>query len=317
MNSVSEGFFGAARVPQLSWNSNLPYASPLELLFTSHQGEHSGVHLVAQRKIYRASKEPLNRRGWVLQERLLSLRVLILPSFGGFSFQCDKHEQHDGRVFAYPSIKAPDSCGYRLPQHPGKSYHEYEARDAHKAWHDIFRDYAPRELSDPSDKLIAIFALAELFAARYSFQLGTYLYGHWTQFVHVDLNWYVHVPVAKCSSERAPSWSWASVDGAVYYSYELRNPLPPAISDFLKIQNHLLDPTAPERLVVEVMLVPIHLSPAQDRPSKLGCFLTQPPQGHLIWLGLPDCAEEIPVEWTEAYLVPLGRMKRMKRKAWW
>lgn len=86
----------------------------------------------------------------------------------------------------------------------------------------------------------------------------------------------------------------------------------PATSDFVKIEIHLLDLAAPEGLVIEVILIPLHLSPAQDAAAQK-CYggyyyalcLTRSPQRQVVGTGSPDSSEEIPVEWTEAYLIPL------------
>lgn len=302
MKSVSERFLGSKRGPASLADSSLPHASPMEMNFIDHDGVNYSIILAPASALgeYTAEKEPLNSRGWVLQERLLSPRVLILPSVGGFIFQCDSHEQHDGRVF----YGERDACLYRLPLHYGKAHHEFGAKDAHTAWLDILEDYTPRELSDPADQLVAISALAELFMTRHSAQLGTYLFGHWTKFMHIDLNWSILEPVDRLKIDRAPSWSWASVDKALFETYVDKPP--PATSDFLQVQSHLLDPTAPERLVIEVMLIPLQLSPVQDDTDIIECYLTRSLQSQIVGVHYPDYAEEKPVEWTEAYFIPLA-----------
>jgi hypothetical protein len=92
-------------------------------------------------------------------------------------------------------------------------------------WSAIVKEYTKRELSFPHDKLIAISALAQCFATIFSPltpQLE-YLAGLWkladhTQFRH-QLLWHVPNPSAskRSSTYRAPSWSWACLDGDISY----------------------------------------------------------------------------------------------------
>jgi len=94
------------------------------------------------------------------------------------------------------------------------------AEEINESWKRIVNDYCRRKLSTPSDKLLAIAALAREFSARYDADgaLGGYLAGSWGKFLAKSLAW--HVPHAarrpQPPEQRAPSWSWAAVDGAWY-----------------------------------------------------------------------------------------------------
>ncbi|MDI1492383.1 MAG: hypothetical protein OHK93_003597 [Ramalina farinacea] len=94
------------------------------------------------------------------------------------------------------------------------------AEDVDRAWKSIVTDYGHRQLSYPADKLIAIAALAKEYASRYGACLGDYKAGMWADFLALSLTWKVlntsrtHSP---SGSKRAPSWSWAAVEGASYH----------------------------------------------------------------------------------------------------
>lgn len=78
-------------------------------------------------------------------------------------------------------------------------------------------DYAGLDLSVPGDKLVAISAIAKETRAQFS-RLGApssaeYLAGIWKHSLPGGLLWNLRDSGRRPPSYRAPSWSWASVDG--------------------------------------------------------------------------------------------------------
>ncbi|GCB27691.1 hypothetical protein AAWM_10576 [Aspergillus awamori] len=124
-------------------------------------------------------REPLPKRGWTLQERLLCPRVL-----------------HFGRKQVF-----------------------WEVQGMY-----LLRNTAEQclRLTVPSDKLVAISGLAKD-ALRRLKDLGydedVYLAGLWRQNLPWCLTWRVMESCRRPPTYRAPSWSWASVDGAVKLCY--------------------------------------------------------------------------------------------------
>lgn len=94
--------------------------------------------------------------------------------------------------------------------------------NARQIWLAARGEYSRRSLSVQSDKLLAIAAVAEELAETYG---GRYLAGLWEKDLAIDLLWRCarDLSVNNTLAERkpraddyvAPSWSWASVDGAV------------------------------------------------------------------------------------------------------
>lgn len=90
-------------------------------------------------------------------------------------------------------------------------------------WGEVVQDYTQRNLSFPADKLVAISALAEKFAQIFEKRRGIerprYLAGLWEHELRTSLCWYLDPNEAVAQERtrifRAPSWSWASVDGVV------------------------------------------------------------------------------------------------------
>ncbi|KAH9889092.1 heterokaryon incompatibility protein-domain-containing protein [Cubamyces lactineus] len=154
-------------------------------------------------------------RGWCLQERLLSTRALVFTS-NTLQLRCHTLTQNIGGArhdddFDIPRL--PDITLQPSRQVPRGSS---EWKEIHNRWWGIVRAYSGRSLSDPSDKLIALSGLAEMFALA----LGpNYVAGLWRDTLLRDLLWH---PISTSSptllrpqTYRAPSWSWASLDDQV------------------------------------------------------------------------------------------------------
>ncbi|KAH6680770.1 hypothetical protein B0J14DRAFT_273063 [Halenospora varia] len=134
---------------------------------------------------------------WALQERILSRRVLI---FGGDRLYWDC-QQSKGR----------GPISFRFPP-----------QVSNKDWHFIVMEYSGRELTIESDKLPALAGLAELYRQATGDQ---YLAGLWRSSLIVDLLWKrqrvlsCHGVLTSMPMEyRAPSWSWAALDGNVSFA---------------------------------------------------------------------------------------------------
>lgn len=88
-------------------------------------------------------------------------------------------------------------------------------------WNDLTIYYASRELTVPNDKLVALSGLANNMKARLQ-QLRPgphrYLAGHWEETLMDTLLWSVEEPVRRPLQYRAPSWSWACLDGDIDFS---------------------------------------------------------------------------------------------------
>ncbi len=199
----------------------------LQIPFFSQLGEHDKIILDTRAKFYLPKDEPIHSRGWVLQERLLSPRVLIFPSSGGFILQCDETERSYGEVFyfmshvawgryRFPKIQVTSPSEEKSPTEPATS--QEIAEQLQIAWQDMLLDYGSRSLTNPNDKLAAIAAIAEYLFDHYGHILGKYCAGHWRNFLMYGLGWSVGWGSAKPAPQppRGPSWSFAAVEGAWY-----------------------------------------------------------------------------------------------------
>ncbi|KAF7349379.1 Het domain protein [Mycena sanguinolenta] len=82
-------------------------------------------------------------------------------------------------------------------------------------WDNIVHNYTGRRVTQIEDKLIALAGLASRFSARW--KMGPYLAGLWRNNLQHDLLWHVvgGAQESRPDGYRAPSWSWASVEGPV------------------------------------------------------------------------------------------------------
>lgn len=97
----------------------------------------------------------------------------------------------------FPHHENQDSSGEKLLHH----------------WWGIVSSYTGCKITVPADKLVAIAGIAQLFRSLLN---DNYICGLWEQTFIEDLLWSVFGPGEPRPSEyRAPTWSWASVDGTI------------------------------------------------------------------------------------------------------
>ncbi|KAJ9608081.1 hypothetical protein H2200_007069 [Cladophialophora chaetospira] len=162
---------------------------------------------------------PVAKRGWCLQERQLCPRLLHVCQNEVF-FECIRCRRFESEV-------APDEefdlnnehHAYHMPK---GAYGTERGKPSPAAqtifsWYSIMQDYTRRGLAVSDDKLVAIAGLAKRAQRVFGEE---YLAGLWMRQIHVGLLWMIDddVSASRASVYRAPSWSWASMDGPVSWS---------------------------------------------------------------------------------------------------
>jgi hypothetical protein len=170
------------------------------------------------------SVEPLVTRAWTLQESLLSRRIL---SYGSRQLRwfCVTDEHCDGGVLDrnstnFASFQTLDETAIDLPRRLLKA--KALPKDATSLpWLQIVEQYAKRNITEPSDKLIAISAVAQRLELMTKRGWGSYHAGIWEERFFEQLLWSMSTrEIAKRPAHyRAPSWSWAAVDGKPKWPY--------------------------------------------------------------------------------------------------
>lgn len=159
-----------------------------------------------------AMDEPLYHRAWTLQERLLSRRMLIYCR-DQIAWECQAAQHTE-------SGKAMKSLGQmRLPDRDHAQ--DIDKEELADRWRIVVTDYSARNMSVSGDKLPAIAGLAKVFGEMLGVE-DEYYAGLWKSGLLDDILWahrsidFGHrVEKSIVSEYRAPSWSWAAVDGNV------------------------------------------------------------------------------------------------------
>ncbi|KAK5743623.1 hypothetical protein LTR17_002530 [Elasticomyces elasticus] len=185
---------------------------------------------------------PLNRRGWVFQERLLSRRIIHFAASQVY-WECQEcfvgQESRKKLHFAGTALDRAQwkanlqSLGHlgtffrRRSQTP---YDDNTQRDSslgsfHAIWSTALTHYSKRQLTRADDRLIALLGLAKTIQDRTGFR---FIDGHWD-----DGSWSFVRSLARIAlsdrqfplgahgraSRRCSSWSWAALDGPIRSSF--------------------------------------------------------------------------------------------------
>lgn len=162
---------------------------------------------------------PLNKRGWVVQERYLTRRQLSSAK-RQFYWECHELSASEEFPYGHPVIKANDSISIFKPNEIPPKPSLYSERGAHTrlGWAQLVELYSGCQLTRASDKLIALSGLANQLQNNVS---DVYVSGLWTKDLCQQLCW---EPPYMSSSPRtttqgriAPTWSWANFDGPIRF----------------------------------------------------------------------------------------------------
>ncbi|KAL9032367.1 MAG: hypothetical protein Q9180_006542 [Flavoplaca navasiana] len=173
--------------------------------------------------LYSYNEEPINKRGWTLQESALAKRLITFPSTGGIIMRCPEGEKLIGEVLSNPFHEDPAFANLDTQDQLQQSEPELFQK-----WAAIVQDYSQRSLSFPGDILLAIGALALEFQKKDAAVLGRYAAGLWTNSLREGLLWHVASaphpdrksflpPYGTVSPYHAPTWSWASCEQPIIF----------------------------------------------------------------------------------------------------
>jgi hypothetical protein len=249
--TVTAGFLNPRPSPQ---TCTLPMLTP--------DGETGVISIIP--KLYGSQpKEPLYTRAWALQEFLLSPRLLVFGTHE-VTYQCattpispvlPSHRFYDpnwpckriGSVFERRSTYIPQNA----------EPDEMALRRRRIIWQSIIHDYTSRTLTVPEDKLPALAGIAKELESAWH---DGYIAGMWRSDLFSWLLWRSdsNTPpsTTRTGAWRAPSWSWASVDGKITFHWTGRkiNELSAKILD-IDFSPHLNDESLGQKLVLEAVVM--------------------------------------------------------------
>ncbi|GMF78496.1 unnamed protein product [Aspergillus oryzae] len=215
-----------------------PGEQRLWVFLNNEDSAHHAAGYIPTSAGYYPGMEPVNTRGWCFQEHMLATRALVFASHT-LQYHCRTNGVRNignsynyspdgtagrvpGRIFSMAESMRSQGSSIQPPARTSLSAEEWKS--TREAWFAALRNYTPRSVSHPADKLIAFAAIAETFHALCS--ETRYLAGLWEDTLLEDLLWKKpKPPLPRPEAYRAPSWSWASVDGkttsaltTLYYS---------------------------------------------------------------------------------------------------
>ncbi|TGO53468.1 hypothetical protein BELL_1586g00020 [Botrytis elliptica] len=160
--------------------------------------------------IYGYEDSPLSKRAWTLQEQILAPRMvhfgkreIMWECNSGMFCECmqmDSNMKLQTERVAYLAS---------LNSYPPDKY---------KTWYKVVNQIMTRTITKRDDIFPALSGLAQQFTDHGA---GRYLAGLWLKDLPQDLLWWREYEGERCaSSDRAPSWSWASIeDNEQVYHY--------------------------------------------------------------------------------------------------
>jgi len=187
---------------------------------------------------YRANNTPFEEpqstdsRAWCFQEMALSPRVIV---YGRemLGWLCDSTtDVEHGSVAEHEEDPSPPLLAPRLNSKPAENplqnagslfelfHYSHERERQVGRWASMVNAFSRRKLTRESDRLPALSGIVK----ELQLQTGDeYLAGLWRQDIWHDLQWDVDILFADKDAEwrrpvtyRAPSWSWASIEGPIY-----------------------------------------------------------------------------------------------------
>lgn len=153
---------------------------------------------------------PLFRRGWIFQERMLAPRIVYFAEEQIFWECCVEH-----KCEAFPTgIPFNTISKDRLPQLLTTDKHfECHSCAIVREWNLLVQRYSECQLTRASDKLPAIAGVSWYFGLLLR---DSPIFGMWKCRIIDQLGYVVEKPaMTQTLVHRAPSWSWASLDGPI------------------------------------------------------------------------------------------------------
>jgi hypothetical protein len=172
--------------------------------------------------------EPIDERGWTLQERLLSKRIV---EFGTVQTRwiC---QEFQGENLHFPWVTS--DVDLLKPLHLSQGEYEYVL----SKWTSVVNIYTSRNLIHTSDRPLAISGIAESFARMVDDQ---YVAGLWKSSLPSRLLWRVQKgsELPRPTTYQGPSWSWTSVNGTVKLqnAYSTRKNMPEILDISFDLKN--------------------------------------------------------------------------------
>lgn len=187
---------------------------------TCTKGYNEFEHLCDDTPTTMLLDSPWSSRGWTLQERILSPRVLYYSSTR-IAWECRGNRTTLDIVSRIRESFKTLSVNQTLTASRKRCWDmplTKLSQECNNLWRIVVKEYTKRHLTFPDDKLPALAGVAAEIA---SLSGQKYLAGLWNDDLIHSLLWcldFATLPLPRPARYRAPSWSWASIDSPVTWS---------------------------------------------------------------------------------------------------
>ena len=223
--NVHHGFLRDRRVPvwpaSLVWKpDNGEAAVPVFLRSVDALKQAENPRTDSKNSLSGASRpNPLDSRGWALQEYLLSPRTL---SYGEqqMTWECPEHRQSENGATRPNDRLSRQMMQQMVDCQTSEKLTATECLMLYNAWYDIVKNYTLRKLTFATDRLPALSGVASVFEP---YSADRYHAGLWARDIVFGLMWRCKKSVKDLptrainaysnSNGDLPSWSWASLGG--------------------------------------------------------------------------------------------------------
>ena len=145
--------------------------------------------------------EPLFKRAWAYQERMLSPRILYFNR-REILWECNENA-------TCQCLHLRENMSLKVTLAESTDVGNFTFR-----WTEVVKEYSRRELSHTTDKLPALAGIAR---RMHSLRVNdTYIAGLWRNTLCLDLLWHGRRK-SELATWQAPSWSWASINWGVTF----------------------------------------------------------------------------------------------------
>ena len=197
----------------LQANANLRFANPC-FVEASWTGLPAGTYLCFDGGQWnrRIESAVLNKRAWVLQERLLAPRTVHFARDQVW-WECSQLRACETWPFGVPEDR------FHFQTDAVTAFRQFDPGDAdgsHDSWLSLVRTYTASGLTKPQDKLVALAGIAKSVHSSLSLAQDDYIAGLWKCQLPLNLLWSKRSAGTRALEYRAPSWSWASVEGEIH-----------------------------------------------------------------------------------------------------
>ncbi|KAH6963116.1 heterokaryon incompatibility protein-domain-containing protein [Fusarium avenaceum] len=177
-------------------------------------------HIETARQIQ--SRKHLSTRGWVLQEEILSHRII----------HCSRSEIYWQCKFSYKTQSGQILDPLEVFREPGE-FHVDPARREERMWYEWIEDYSSRNFTFPSDRIPAMSGIVNHY---HKLSGQTPALGLWEESFAEGLLWVRLGALTAPCDPGIPSWTWLSCNASILFDHMQRS-LP---KDGKTIQDHVV-----------------------------------------------------------------------------